>query len=74
MMTQNLSALLQNPEAAANIDSTRVWLHMARIMGVDSAYEFIRKEKPQSMVITPDDEVEAQLNEGSLTPIGDVLE
>lgn len=59
--------ILQNPEATQSIDSTRILLHIARIMGMDSAYEFIRKEGGQSALATADEQVNSQLKQGGQT-------
>jgi len=61
--------ILQNPEATAQIDSTRILLHIARLMNLDSAMEFIKKETPVSVTTLPDDVVENQLNDNQLVPI-----
>ncbi len=55
--------VLQNPEAVQTIDTTRTFLHIARLLGEDDAQKFLRS--PASMLqaqIRPDGQVQEDSN------------
>ena len=68
---QLYQAVLQNPEAAAQIDSTRMLLHVARLMKVANPFDFLKKEQV-NVEVQSDEAVEDQVQQGNFAPIGEV--
>lgn len=58
--------LIANPEVAMGIDSVRVFLHIARLLGSKSAYDFVRKGPPVQANTMPDEQVAELADKGRL--------
>ena len=66
---QVYQALLQNPEATQEIDSTRVFKYMAKILGAKNIEQFARQEPPEVNAEVQDDEnVLREVEKGNLIP------
>lgn len=61
--------MTQHPELLQNIDATRVFLHISRLLGVKNAHEFLRKTPIQSNVV-PDEVAAEQRQAGGTTRVG----
>jgi hypothetical protein len=63
------SVLMKNPEAAGRIDLTRVFLHIARLLGEKNIQDFLRKGAPMQSEVLPDQQVGELAASGQLTPV-----
>lgn len=66
---QMYGMLLQNPESARDIDLTRVFLHIARLLGERNAHNFLREPNVQ---VQPTAQVMDAAANGSLVPANGV--
>src|SRR3990172_214732 len=66
---QQLLAITQaSPELYQRIDFTRVWLHIARLLGAKNPQEFMKRRAPQAR-IEPEGQIESQVQAGNyVTP------
>lgn len=63
--------LLQNPQAAGKIDLTRVFLHIARLLGERNAADFLLNPNVQ---VQSDQQVAKDVQAGNLVPANGVLQ
>lgn len=47
---------LQSPQVLQSVDMTRVWLHIARLLGEKNAHEFLLSGRPVQQQIVPDEQ------------------
>ncbi len=60
-----------NPELVEALDSTRIFLHIARLLGADDAQEFLRSGRPVNTTVVPDAEAAAAAQAGNIVPLGE---
>ena len=60
---------IENPQVAREVDTVRVFKHIARELGAKNVNDFIRQQPMQSQVM-PDEEVDKQVQAGNLRPVG----
>lgn len=65
-----LQTISKSPELMQSLDTTRIFLHMARLSGAKNVQEFARSQQgqPQASVM-PDEEVEREAEAGNLVPM-----
>lgn len=63
--------LLQNAQAAGKVDLTRVFLHIARLLGERNAADFLLNP---NVSVMPDKQVESEVQAGNLVPANGVLQ
>lgn len=64
--TRLYEVMLAHPETAQGLDATRIFLHMARLMGVKNPQEFLKKGGNAQFSVQPDEEV---ANNDNLIPL-----
>jgi hypothetical protein len=65
--------MAQNQEIAGQIDMTRVFKHIARLLGAKNINDFMKKGQqlvPQAM---PDEQVQSQVQQGNLVPANEAM-
>jgi hypothetical protein len=62
--------ITKSPELMQNLDSTRIFLHMARLAGAKDVQTFMRSPQAQGGArVAPDAQVQQQAQAGNLVPI-----
>jgi hypothetical protein len=56
----------QNQQTFENIDFTRMWLHIARLLGVRNASDFLKKAEVGTM---PNEDIEQGVQKGNIVPV-----
>lgn len=59
--------MLKNPVIAAQFDTVKIFLHIARLMGAKNAHQFIKM--PVNTQVQPDEQVAMQAQQGNLIPL-----
>ncbi len=69
----NLFAVVaKNPELSQTLDTTRIFMHMARLMGAKNVEDFRRKGGGAGMQTLPNQEIVQQQQAGNIVPMGAV--
>ncbi len=68
---QLYSMMVGNPELIENLDSTRIFLHIARILGAKDAQEFLRKGGSINPTVLSDSTVANAAQSGNIVPLGE---
>jgi len=63
--------MIGNPELAQKFDMTKIFLHIARMLGANNAHEFLRQETATQVM--PTEEVNAEAQKGNLRPVEELL-
>lgn len=67
---QLMQVIQSNPELMQTMDSTRVFLHVARLLKAQNAYDFVRKQPLYQPMVLPDQQIEQQTQAGNIVPMG----
>lgn len=62
--------MVQSPQLMEQFDVVRIFKHIARNSGARDVNEFVRRQAPQ-MTAMPDEQVEQNVQQGNLIPIGE---
>lgn len=62
---QMYQMLLQNPDGVRDVDLTRVFLYIARLLGERNAHDFLRKP---DVTVQSDATVESEVQAGNIIP------
>ncbi len=57
-----------NPELAANLDSVRIFKHIARITGAPNINDFVKSGGAEGVNVMPTEQVEREVEKGNLVP------
>ena len=62
---------MQNPEATAQIDTVRMLMYIAKLLGADNIESFVRSDQPVNVEVRDDDAVAREVERGNLRPTGE---
>jgi len=65
------SLLINNPELTQSFDLSRMFMHIARMLGANNVHEFLRSETPAQVM--PTEQVEQQVQAGNLRTLEGAL-